>query len=432
MTKSELARAVSSAVKNAKVFDIHAHLFAPEFGGLALWGIDELLTYHYLVCEAFLNAPMPYETYWAMPKTKQAEYIWDTLFKKHTPLSEATRGVVTTLKTLGFDPRTATLKQLRKHFASTTLEEYTDAVFKKANLEAVVMTNDVLDAEEQAAWANLAGTCTGSPGRKNGRGSVRVPGRERDPRFLAAMRVDGLLNDWPAAAAKLRKTGYKVKAKPDAATCKEVARFLASEADKMGPIYMAASLPPTFAYPEKSARGVLIDKCILPLSRERGLPFAMMIGVKREMNPPLRMAGDGSAKADIEALQRLCARNPDNKFLVTYLARENQHELCVTARKFHNLMVFGCWWFLNVPSQIAEITTMRLELLGTHFIPQHSDARVLDQLIYKWAHSRKVIADVLTEKYAGLMDAGWTLTKADVRRDVAALLGGNFKAFVGC
>jgi len=74
---------------------------------------------------------------------------------------------------------------------------------------------------------------------------------------------------------------------------------------------------------------------------------------------------------------------------------------------------------------------MRLELLGTRFIPQHSDARVLDQLIYKWAHSRKVIADVLTRKYAGLIDAGWKLTTADIRRDVNALFAGNFKAFVG-
>jgi hypothetical protein len=57
------------------------------------------------------------------------------------------------------------------------------------------------------------------------------------------------------------------------------------------------------------------------------------------------------------------------------LARENQHELAVAARKFGNLMVFGCWWFVNNPSLITEITRMRVELLGTSFIPQHSDAR---------------------------------------------------------
>ena len=85
---------------------------------------------------------------------------------------------------------------------------------------------------------------------------------------------------------------------------------------------------------------------------------------------------------------------------VTFLARENQHEAAVAARKFGNLMLFGCWWFVNNPSLIDEITRMRVELLGTSFIPQHSDARVLDQLIYKWDHSRKIVAKVLTDKFA--------------------------------
>jgi len=88
-------------------------------------------------------------------------------------------------------------------------------------------------------------------------------------------------------------------------------------------------------------------------------------------------------KADITVVEHLCSEYPRNKFLVTMLTRENQHELCVAARKFRNLLVFGCWWFLNNPSLVEEITRMRFELLGVSVIPQHSDARVLDQLVYK-------------------------------------------------
>ena len=36
------------------------------------------------------------------------------------------------------------------------------------------------------------------------------------------------------------------------------------------------------------------------------------------------------------------------------------HELVVAARKFGNLMPFGCWWFLNNPSVVEEITRERL------------------------------------------------------------------------
>ncbi len=157
----------------------------------------------------------------------------------------------------------------------------------------------------------------------------------------------------------------------------------------------------------------------------------MMIGVTRGVHPGHRLAADGVGKADITVLHRLCAEYPDNRFLVTLLSRENQHELCVTARKFPNLLIFGCWWFLNNPSLIDEMTRQRLELLGLSIMPQHSDARVLDQLIYKWRHSRSVLARVLADKYVDLAATGWQPTDAEIRRDVGDLLGGVFERFCG-
>src|SRR5262249_30132298 len=168
---------------------------------------------------------------------------------------------------------------------------------------------------------------------------------------------------------------------------------------------------------------------VLPHCREFGLPLALMMGVKRQVNPHLRLAGDGVGLSKLGALERLCLEFPENRFLVTALARENQHELCVLARKFRNLHVFGCWWFTNVPGLVEEITRMRLELIGLSFTPQHSDARVLDQLIYKWRHFRTVLSRVLVEKYAALERAGWLPTEDEIRRDVHALLGGAFETF---
>ena len=156
----------------------------------------------------------------------------------------------------------------------------------------------------------------------------------------------------------------------------------------------------------------------------------MMIGVKRQVNPSLKLAGESVGKSDIDTVEYLCANYPQNKFMVTMLARENQHELCVTARKFRNLLVFGCWWFLNNPSLIDEITRMRFELIGLSVIPQHSDARVLDQLVYKWTHSRVIIANVLYDKYKDLLETGWTISEEEIKRDVEKLFGGAFWDFV--
>jgi hypothetical protein len=196
------------------------------------------------------------------------------------------------------------------------------------------------------------------------------------------------------------------------------------------------SLPPDFDFPgtgsgASTATAKIIEHAIMPHGREHGQAFALMIGVNRQVNPALGLAGDSLGPADVGAVERLCAAFPENKFLCTMLARENQHGLCVAARKFRNLHVFGCWWFMNVPSLIEETTRMRLELIGTSMTPQHSDCRVLDQLVYKWRHSRAIIASALAEKYEDMAAAGWEPSRAEIERDVRDLLGGALETFIG-
>lgn len=408
---AELKTAVTEAVHAQSVTDIHTHLFSPPFGELLLWGIDELLTYHYLIAEVFRKSDVTYQQFWAMTKAEQAELIWQKLFIENSPLSEACRGVVTTLNELGLDVSTRNLQDYRDYFADTSVEAFIDAVFESANVSQVVMTNDPFDAAESPVWES---------------------GDTGDSRFHAALRLDVLINTYQETAYQhLRGLGYEVDATLSCEKAqKEVRRFLETWIQRMQPKYMAVSLPPDFRYPDDGILGRVFDNCILPVSREFNVPFALMIGVKRAVNPQLQMAGDGSAKADLSSLEALLREHPDNKFLVTLLSRENQHELCVIGRKFKNLMIFGCWWFMNNPSIIEEITRERLELLGLSIIPQHSDARILDQLVYKWKHSRQIIADVLAEKYQTLLDAGWCVTRSEIARDVGNLFGGNFELFL--
>jgi hypothetical protein len=213
-------------------------------------------------------------------------------------------------------------------------------------------------------------------------------------------------------------------------TFSEVRRFLAEWTRKIDSQYCMVSLPPEFQFPENSVTAQLIEHAIMPHGREWNQAFALMIGVRRNANPLLRIAGDSLGAADVSAVERLCAAFPENKFLCTVLARENQHALCVAARKFRNLHIFGCWWFMNNPSLIEEITRMRLELVGLSMTPQHSDCRVLDQLIYKWDHSRPILAKVLAEKYENLASTGWEPTRAEIARDVHGLLGGALEDFL--
>jgi len=402
------AARVEEIVASTLVYDIHTHLYDPAFGELFSWGIDDLLVYHYLVAEAFRFHDLPYEKFHALTKTGQADLIWNELFIEHSPVSEACRGVLTTLHLLGLDVKKRDLPAIRQWYAGKTVENHLTRCLDLAGVKKICMTNSPFDPVERRVWDG---------------------GFARDERFTAALRIDPLLVAWPETAPVLAQWGYAVEPVLTPKTLAEIRRFLADWSRRIDARYVMVSLPPDFAFPADTDIAKLIEHAVLPHCREFGMPFALMLGVRRAVNPALRLAGDGGGVSNLTALGNLCAAHPDNKFLVTVLARENQHELCVLARKFRNLHIFGCWWFTNIPVVVDEITRMRIELLGLSFTPQHSDARVLDQLIYKWRHSRRIITDVLVDKYTDLAQTGWQTTPAEMERDVKELLGGGFERF---
>lgn len=431
VVSDDLRSEVRRAIGEQPIWDIHTHLYPPSFGttsggrshpsdpkGLLLWGIDELLTYHYLVAEVFRAVPaseLSYKKYWSMPKQWQAEHIWNNLFIERSPISEACRGVLTTLQRLGLDPDDRSLGRFRKWFAEQDVDTHMDRVMELSGVRRITMTNAVFDDNERERW-------------------LADPAIASDSRFAGVVRFDPLLREWPDAAAKLSRWGYQVSDTFDAKTIEEARRFLRNWIERVRAVYCAVSLPPSFRYlgnDDQSDFAVALRQVVLPVLEERGLPMALMIGSERGINPLLGDGGDTVGLSDVGSVARLCADFPDNRFLVTMLARENQHELAVIARKFGNLMIFGCWWFLNTPTLVRETTRMRFELLGTTFIPQHSDARVLEQLIYKWDHSRHVIGDVLAEKYADVEATGWTVREEELRRDVDALFRGNADSLLG-
>lgn len=434
MNRNELSQLIESELNTQDIIDLHTHLYAPAFGttlggpggrndpqGLLLWGIDELLNYHYLVQETFRVVPateFSYERFWKMDKTSRADHIFKTLFVERSPVSEACRGVLSVIQRLGLDPADRDLNRWRKWFAAQDPSRQIDRVMELSHITSITMTNPVFDDNERGRWEANRGVGD-------------------DPRFKAVLRIDPLLRDWPGAAVKLGQWGYKVQGQIDGGTIEEVRRFLRHWLDYMKAIYMAVSLPPEFTYPadlvDPAARAgqEILEKAILPVCAERGIPFAMMIGATTRVNPDLREGGDMVGKSDIASVVRLCHNFPKNRFLMTMLSRENQHELCVAARSFGNLMPFGCWWFVNTPTLIEEITRMRVELLGTSFIPQHSDARVLEQMLYKWDHTRRVLSKVLSDKYDDMRQAGWVIRPEEIKRDIGLLLRGNFKSFLG-
>ena len=100
------------------------------------------------------------EAFYAQNKRKQADMIWKALFIERSPVSEACRGVVTTLCALGLksELNSKNLEAIREYFNSYRenglegAERYSEAVYKLAGVQYAVMTNIPFDTLESQHW----------------------------------------------------------------------------------------------------------------------------------------------------------------------------------------------------------------------------------------------------------------------------------------
>ena len=406
--KHQLREVVFNAVENVQVVDAHTHLYSKDFKELLSWGIDELLTQNEIIAEFFKYSTLTSDYFFKLSKNEQADLVWKTLFIEHSPLSEAQRGIITILSKLGINTLWNDLSYIRDHFNKVQINEYIDKVLEVSKVKAIVMTNNPLNEAERKVLEDFD---------------------NRDSRFKSALEVSGILNNYKDNYKKLREMGYKVSNRVDEKSIKEIKRFFEEWAKKMSAVYVLATLPPDFFLPEAYEREKIMKSCIMPVCKELNLPFVMMVGVKKAHNDLNKEIIDSMGRARIEAVEYMCKMYPENKFMVTMLSRENQHELTVAAKRFKNLNLFGGCWSLSNPTLLEETTRIRLETLGLSFIPEYSGARVLEHLISKWDSSRKVISKVLYDKYNDLLDAGWPITEEQIVKDVEYFFNGNFRNF---
>src|SRR5229473_2708935 len=203
----------------------------------------------------------------------------------------------------GMPTGSSALEEARAFFRTQSIEEHIRNVLRIAGVSDVVMTNDPLDPEEQPAWLN---------------------GGQKHAKFHAALRLDRILWGWPRHWQQLASQGYAVEEKATGKSVAEVRRFLSDWHERMRPLYMAVSLTDEFQFPDESITSKMLAEAVLPSCREFGLPMSLMIGVRRQVNPRLRLAGDAVGKADLRAVENLCRAFPENRFLVSVLSREIQ------------------------------------------------------------------------------------------------------------
>lgn len=388
----QIARVI---LDNAPILDIHTHLFPPQHQKFYLSGADDLLTYHYLTVECLTVSGIAPKKFFALSKSKRAEVVWDILFRANTPFSEATKGVVTILKFLGIEPGSCPYSEIKRAIDSSRLSD--EELLSRLNIERLIMTNDPCDKDEWSLFERSDWN------------------RER---YGAALRLDTLLLNPRAAALSLARLGLIRSA--EFIEISEFQTLLDRWAELSRPEYIALSLDGV------QLRHLLSNKLfldgLLPWLIKNCMPLALMVGVKRQVNPDYQLGGDGLGTDGLLEIEQLARSCPELRILITHLHHDAHHALTVLVRKLPNLKLFGFWWFNNQPSLVRQTLRMRFDLLGFGFVPQHSDARVLEQLIFKWGHFKDQLHDALVERYQELIFSGWDVTEDAIRRDIATLL----------
>ena len=398
LSSDNISDKLLNIINNTPIFDLHTHLFPPQHEGYFLLGFKNLLNYHYLIAELLTATNINASTFYSYNDEKKASLIWNELFEKRTPVSEACSGVLSILKELKIE--------LNKKSFLSICDEYDNKIqsdkkiFDLSNVSSLVMTNNPFDLDEWSLFNNS----------------------DWDKKiYLASLRLDDLILNY-------EETFKKAKDQTSNQEKSTIIAYLEKCYFQSNPVYAAVSLNlATF-------NKILDDSMwrdILVWLENKNLPLSLMLGVRRAVNKDFGLAGDGIGDINLKELSTLCTSFPRNKFLVTCLSLNDQHELTVLARKHPNLRIFGFWWFMNQPTIIKQILKMRIDMLGFSFIPQHSDARVSDQLIYKWNHFKKILHPILLEYYQDLLDKNFPISENILQRDINNLLSGNAKNYLG-
>ena len=398
LSSDNISNKLLNIINSTPIFDLHTHLFPPQHEGYFLLGFKNLLNYHYLIAELLTATNIDASVFYSYNDEKKASLIWNELFEKRTPVSEACAGVLSILKELNIEIDNKSFLSICDEYDRKIQSDKN--ILDLSNVSSLVMTNNPFDLDEWSLFNNS----------------------DWDKKiYLASLRLDDLILDY-------EETFKKAKDQISNQEKSTIIAYLEKCYLQSNPVYAAVSLNlATF-------NKILDDSMwreILVWLESKNLPLSLMLGVRRAVNKDFGLAGDGIGDINLKELSNLCNSFPKNKFLVTCLSLNDQHELTVLARKHPNLRIFGFWWFMNQPTIIKQILKMRIDMLGFSFIPQHSDARVSDQLIYKWNHFKKILHPILLEYYQDLLDKNFPISENVLQRDINNLLSGNAKNYLG-
>lgn len=330
------------------MIDFHSHLY-PETDIRYKAGLIDLLNYHYFYGEyakARKYSSQEMGVFLKMPAEDKAKLIWEYIFvhKRKDELSHAGLGVIEIINTLL--PNKFSFSESRNEICE--------------NFQDVLSAYKTPSIEEIFNITGLSYTIgTYEPGET-------LP---TSPFIKGAVRIDSC-----------HETSY-----PD---IDESAEYYSLSCETHSDVFSTRmrnnkitlySLMTHFYYEKKFTKFLksLIDA---------GKSLWLMLGVARNINSFMGLGGDSIGLCDMRVVEMFAKKFPELNIKFSILDINQLNRAIVAERIFPNLSFQYPWWFNVNTIDVNMYLTKSREILGKRKseIEFYSDARVLEQLIYKY------------------------------------------------
>jgi hypothetical protein len=416
LSQADLEQMFDRARKRLQFVDLHVHTMPQICGpGLYLRGPDNLFDYHYAYGEVMSLNNMrtaDADAFWAMSQDARVDQIGETLFGSEVlPLSEASMGILTAAKALGLPTESGDIKLLlrewRKMYNDMGDIAYGNHVFELSGITNVISTQSIFVKNELDVYLDDAKMA------------------QWDPRYWCGLRFDEFMHQPKILADRCDRMGFpKAAGELEKLTTQEAARALLRFWVKRLPDvkYIAVSLPGKMDFKDDKSRIMLtLTKVLIPICKELGLPLFLMPFVRRQINSNYRNAGDIVERGDINGLIDFVAQHPDVLFCITPMHDIDNFDLAFATRALGNVRLWGHWWGNLNPVLIEKQMRLRLEMVGFAQYGVNSDARIDDQLLFKWPHYMAILKKVIVERSLQIQATGWPVTEESMMASIKKL-----------
>ena len=450
---------VKSIVNNYRVIDLQSDF---SYDLSCVYGIDNLLTTDKMICE-FLSIHNTNLDIYKLDKVKQADLIWDELFIKRTPLSDNCIEIISIIKSIGLEQfiMNLDLNGIRNYFGvnginSSNINEYTDKIFDLSGVNYTITSTKIFDKNEIIYLENRFTPkkndivlykknnitekvkildCHCLQGYPLNYNILFDNGKEKNTlwnylfmcdeqfnkitkRFKNSLNIDILLRDYNKCLNNglIKKYGFNEN-------IDGVRDYLLYWFHVLRPKCFSMSLENEIDYDFVNVDtdwignvSQILSTIIIPLSIELNIP----ISIKFENTKFL----DVCDRSNLYSLFKLCKTFPKCKFIICFLCKVNYNKIFWLSKECSNLHIHGC--FLNNLKITKEITTNTFDVFSLNFSFHYSGSTVLEHFIYKWKQYKKIIIDILIDKYKKLELLGVIISKKNIERDVDILFNHSY------